>query len=133
MGAKQRWVQTDAGDPLRQQASILAGGEAAAFAAAAMEQEIAWTRSGCREVIVNRLASLLSNLEPDRPTSFALPNGGTFDGIAMRCDVLDPEQPLAHVLGHVLERREAEPVRRQHVDDRVDVPVLVVDLRPEHA
>jgi hypothetical protein len=89
VGAKQRRVQTDAGDPLRQQASILAGGEAAAFAAAAMEQEIARTRSGCREVIVNRLASLLSNLEPDRPTRLVLPNGRAVDRVAIWCDILD--------------------------------------------
>jgi hypothetical protein len=42
-------------------------------------------------VIVNRVASLLSNLEPDRPTRLVLPNGRAVDGIAMWCHVLDPE------------------------------------------
>jgi hypothetical protein len=74
VGAEQRRVQTDAGNPLRQQASILPGDEAPAFAAATMEQGIARMRSGCREVIVNSLASLLGELEPDRTTGLVLPN-----------------------------------------------------------
>ena len=43
-----------------------------------------------------------------------------------------PQQPLAHVLGRVLELAEVEPVGGQHVDDRIDVAVFVVDLRPQH-
>ena len=71
VGAEQRRVQTDAGDPLRQQASILAGGEAAAFATAAMEQEIAGTLPARRKVLVDRLArcSVISNLT-GRPVLF---------------------------------------------------------------
>jgi hypothetical protein len=48
---------------------ILAGREAAAFAAAATEQKIAGTLLGRREVVVDRLAPLLGDLEPNRKTS----------------------------------------------------------------
>jgi hypothetical protein len=79
-----------AGDPLCQQAGVLAGGEAAVFAAAAMEQKSAGTLPG-RQVLVYRLARLLGDLEPDRKTGLVLPNGRTIDSIAMWCDVLDLE------------------------------------------
>jgi hypothetical protein len=69
----------------------LAGGEAVAFVAAALEQKIAGTLPARRKVLVSRLARLLSNLKPDRPTGFALPNGGTVDRITMGRDVLDLE------------------------------------------
>jgi uncharacterized protein (DUF2336 family) len=91
MGPEQGRVQTDAGDPVRQQAGILAGGEAAALVAAAMEQKIAETLPARRDVVVERLARLLGDFEPDRKTGLVLPNDGTVDGIAMWRDVLDPE------------------------------------------
>ena len=64
MGAEQGPVETDAGDPLQQQAGILAGGEASVFVAAAMEQEIAGTLPGRRKVLVDawRVCSVISNL-----------------------------------------------------------------------
>jgi hypothetical protein len=65
MGAEYGRVETDAGNPLRQQAGILAGGEAAAFVAAAMEQKIAGTLPARRKVLVDRLARSLGDLEPD--------------------------------------------------------------------
>jgi hypothetical protein len=42
-------------------------------------------------VLVDRLACLLGDLKPDRPTRLVLPNGRAVDGIAMWCDVLDLE------------------------------------------
>ena len=91
VGAEQRRVQTDADDPLRQQASILAGGEAAAVATAAMEQEIAGTLPARRKVLVDCLTRVLGDLEPDRATGLVLPNGRPVNRIAMWCNVLDPE------------------------------------------
>jgi hypothetical protein len=91
VGAEQRRVEADAGDPPRQQASILAGREAAPIPAAAMEQKVAETLPGRRDVVVERLARLLGDLEPDRKTGLVLPNDRTVDGIAMWRDVLDPE------------------------------------------
>src|SRR5919106_2908501 len=87
MRAEQRRVETDAGGPHRQQA----GGEAAAFAATAMEQRISGTLPGRSKVLVDRLTRLLGDLEPDRKTGLALPNGRAVDGIAMWCDVLNLE------------------------------------------
>jgi hypothetical protein len=60
MGAEQGRVKTDAGDPPRQQAGILAGREATTFAAAAVEQKIAGRLPSDRQVIVDRLARLVS-------------------------------------------------------------------------
>ena len=70
---------------------MLARREAASIAAAAMEQKIPGALPARRKVFVDRLARLFSDLESDRKTGLALPNGRTVDGIAMRGDVLDPE------------------------------------------
>jgi hypothetical protein len=69
----------------------LAGGEAAAIAAADLEQKIAGTLPAHRKVLVDRLACLLGDLEPDRPTRLVLPNGRAVDGIAVWRNVLDLE------------------------------------------
>jgi hypothetical protein len=90
VGAEQSRIETDAGDPARQQARILAGGEAS-LAAAAMEQKIAGTLPGHRKVLVDRLTRLLGNLEPDRKTGLVLPNGRPLDGIAVWHDIFDPK------------------------------------------
>ena len=68
----------------------MARGEAAAFAATAMEQKIAGALPGRRKLLVDRLTRLLGDLEPDRKTGLALPNGRAFDGIDMWGDVLEP-------------------------------------------
>jgi hypothetical protein len=70
---------------------MLAGGEAAAVAAAAMEQKIAGTLPARRKVLVNRLARLLGDLEPHRTASRVLPHGRTVDCITMWRNVLDHE------------------------------------------
>ena len=48
-------------------------------------------------------------------------------------DVGDAQQPLADVLGARLELGEAQPVGGQHVDRRIDVAVLVVEVRADDA
>jgi hypothetical protein len=68
MGAEEGRIETDAGEPLRHQPGVLAGREATIFAAAAMEQKIAGTFPGRRKLLVDRLARLLGDLEPDRKT-----------------------------------------------------------------
>ena len=69
----------------------MAGREAAAFAAAAIEEKIAGTLPGRRKVLVDRLARLLGDLEPDRKTGLVLPNGRAVDGVPMWRYVLDLE------------------------------------------
>jgi hypothetical protein len=91
MSAEQRRVKTDAGDPLRQQAGILAGGEATTLAATATKEEVAGSLLSRRNVLIDRLARLLGDLESDRKTGLVLPNGRTVDSIAMWCDVFDLE------------------------------------------
>jgi hypothetical protein len=66
----------------------LAGGEAAAIATAATEQEIAGTLPGGK-VLVDSMARLLGSLEPDRNTGLVLPHDRTVDRIAMWRDVLN--------------------------------------------
>jgi hypothetical protein len=48
-------------------------------------------------------------------------------------DVGNAEQPLADVFGARLEVGEAETVRREHIDRRVDVAVFVVEVRTRDA
>jgi hypothetical protein len=89
MSAEQRRGETDAGDPLRQQPGILAGGEATTLAATATKQKIAGSLLGRRNVLIDRLARLLGDLEPDRKLGLVLPNGRPVDRRAMRRDILD--------------------------------------------
>jgi hypothetical protein len=96
--------------------------EAAAFAPAAVEQEIAGTIPARRKVLVDRLARLLGNLEPDRKTGLVLPNGRTVDGIAMWRDVLDLE---AH---HVAATQLA--IDREIEERQVPHPPCELQLRP---
>ena len=58
-------------------------------AAAAIEQEIAGALPGRPKVLLDCLARLLGDLEADRKTGLALPNGRAFDGMEMWVDVLD--------------------------------------------
>src|SRR5262245_57154115 len=48
-------------------------------------------------------------------------------------DVGDAQQGLANVLGAVFELREAQAVGGQHVDDGIDVSVLVVEIGADDA
>jgi hypothetical protein len=58
VGAEQRRVETDAGDPFRQQAGILAGRDASVFVAATADLQIAGTLSACRQVLLDCLQTL---------------------------------------------------------------------------
>ena len=51
--------------------------------------EEVWVRGSTpmREMVVDRLAGLLGDLEANRSPCFALPNGGSIDGITMRCHI----------------------------------------------
>ena len=66
MCAEQGRIQANASDPLREQARILAGREAATWTPTAGEQEIAGVLAVGLEVIIDRLAGLLGDLELDR-------------------------------------------------------------------
>ena len=89
MGAKLQRVETDTGDPFADQARVLPGGEAARFATPTpRKQEL--TRLPCRQlqVVINRLAGLLGNLEPDWAAGLPLPNGCAVECVAVRCHVI---------------------------------------------
>jgi hypothetical protein len=48
-------------------------------------------------------------------------------------DVWHAQQPLADILGPRLEVREAQAIGSQHIDRRVDVAVLIVEVRTDDA
>jgi len=48
-------------------------------------------------------------------------------------DVRHPQQALANVFGARLEVGKAEAIRREHVDHRIDVAILVVEVRADDA
>ena len=74
MRAKQFRIKSDACQPFRQKPSILAGRHALAVTPSAREQRLTWLLTGGSEVVVNRLAGLIRQLELDRgrPVFFCL-------------------------------------------------------------
>jgi hypothetical protein len=86
-----QWVEANAGDPFTDQARVLPGGEAASFAAAARKQELPGAPSRQLEVVIDRLPSLLGDLEPDRTAGLLMPNGCTVERVAVRRHVLDAD------------------------------------------
>ena len=65
------------------------GGEAACFAAAARKQELPRAPSRQFEVVIDRLPSLLGDLEPDWPPGLPLPDSGSVERVTVRRHVLD--------------------------------------------
>jgi hypothetical protein len=58
-----------------------------------MPRKEVWARSvtPLREMVVNRLAGLLGDLEANGPPGFTLANGGSINGITIGCYVSDPQ------------------------------------------
>src|SRR5215813_8215540 len=92
VGTEETRVQPDAGDPVGDEPSVLPCCEAPAWTTSASEQVFPWFLSGGPDVIVDRLAGLLRQLEPDGLPSLLLSHGGPSDRISARCDVLDLER-----------------------------------------
>src|SRR4051794_22291186 len=90
MRPKQLGVQSDAADPLGDEASILAGCHAAARATMPGEQELSGALAGGGQIIIDRLAGLFAQFKSDRPPGFLLTDGCAIRRVAARSDILDP-------------------------------------------
>ena len=73
MRAELRRVETDAGHPFLHEPCVLPRGQTAPIAATG-KQELASLPAGQPQVLVDRLARLVSELEPNGATSFLLPD-----------------------------------------------------------
>ena len=78
----------DAGDPFGNEPRILPRGKAAS-SAASCEKELAWLSLRQAQILVDRLARLVGQLETDRPAGFPLPDGGSIMRVPIRGDIID--------------------------------------------
>ncbi len=90
MGAVQTRVGSDPGDPLRHEPRVLAGRHTLPRPSHS-EQEIVRSFTSGLYIVVDRLTSLLGQLKSDRTTSFLLAHGRSIDGVAVGCNVVDPD------------------------------------------
>jgi hypothetical protein len=89
VGTEQVRVQADACDPLGNETRVLPRRLALTLAASADEQEFAHLLASQADVVVNRLPSLLGQLEADRPTGLPLSHGRLIGSVAVRGNVFD--------------------------------------------
>ena len=90
MRSKEPWVQSDAPDPLRYEARILAGRHAGVRAATTYEQELAGPLVGGFQIIIEAVAGLLAQFKSDWPPGFPLSDGRAIRRVATGGDILDP-------------------------------------------
>src|SRR6516162_1814040 len=91
MGAKQAWVEPDAGDPLADQSSILTCRNSSVAAATAGKEVLTRLFVGGSDVVVDCLTGLLRHLEPDRLAGLLLAHRCAIDGMSVRCHILHLE------------------------------------------
>jgi hypothetical protein len=91
MGPKQPWVQSNASDPVRYEARILAGGHAGVRTATTREQDLAGPLIGSLQIIIDGLTRLFAQFESDRLTSLFLSDGCAIRRVAAGGDILDPD------------------------------------------
>jgi hypothetical protein len=85
-------VEADAADPLRDEAGVLPRGQMGIGAAPAGEQALAGAAAGGTQVLVERMARHLGQLEADGPTGLALADGRAVDGVAVGRHVVDAQR-----------------------------------------
>jgi hypothetical protein len=85
------WVQPDAGNPLRQEPSILSRRHDVLLLAPGGEKELTGPLARHPGIVVHRLTCLFSQFKPDGPTGLFLAHGCPIDGIAIRGNILDLE------------------------------------------
>jgi hypothetical protein len=84
-------VETDAADPLGNEARILPGGQMLIRATAAREQALARLPVGDPQIVVQCLPRHLCQFEPNGPTCLPLADVGSIDGVAVGCYVIHSE------------------------------------------
>src|SRR5215831_6257908 len=92
MSTEQQRLERDSGDPCADQPCVLPCRETALRVTTSCKQKIASFSCGQAQILVNGLTGLFRQLEPDRPTCFPLPNPRSVEGVAIRCDVIDPHR-----------------------------------------
>jgi hypothetical protein len=82
-------VQPYGGDPAGDEPSVLPRREAPGWTTSASEQELARLLAADPYIVVDRLARLFRQFEPDRLSGLPLSHRCPIDRIPVRCDVLD--------------------------------------------
>jgi hypothetical protein len=88
MGPVNMQVQPDAREPVRKQPRVLTGRHGVSRPPTG-EQKVARLLTFLSDVVVEGLASLLRQLEPDGTPCLSLAHGGSIDGIAVGSNVID--------------------------------------------
>jgi hypothetical protein len=88
---KQPWVQSNAADPFRNKARILAGRNAGFGTATTSEQELTGPFVGGPQIIIDGLAGLLAEFKSDGPPGFLLSDRRAIRCIAAGGDLLDAD------------------------------------------
>src|SRR5437016_360921 len=86
------WVEADAADPLRHEPRVLPRGQMLIRAAAAGEQALPCSPGADAQVVVQRLACDLRQLEPDRAARLSLAHVSPVDGVAVGRHVIDAQR-----------------------------------------
>src|SRR5437870_853380 len=89
MRPKQPWVQSNAGNPLGNEARILTSCHAAFSAATTCEQETIRLLVGDLQVIIDRLTGLFAQFKSDRSASLLLSYGCAVRRVSARSDITD--------------------------------------------
>jgi len=92
MRAEPAGIKANARDPSGNQTGVLPCCDAPASSTAAAEQEVARFSTGGADVVVDRLPSVLGDLESNRQAGLLLADRCTVDRISMRRYVLDLER-----------------------------------------
>src|SRR5215467_6034624 len=88
MGAEQFGIETNAHEPIRKKSRILAGRDAPSCTTVAGEEEFTQLLSRDLQIVVDRFASLVRQLELDRTSRLLLPNRRPIDGVSPRGDIV---------------------------------------------
>src|SRR5436190_13024855 len=86
------WIETDAADPLCNQAGVLPGGQKCIRTPAAWEQALPRFTTADTQIVIQCLPRNLRHFEPDWSTRFLLAHVGAAHGIAVGRHVIDPQR-----------------------------------------
>ncbi len=116
--AELRRVETDAGHPFLHEPRVLPGGQSIAVTTPG-KQELTRCASCQAQILVDRLAGLIGQLKPNRPTGFLLSDRGAIHRIAARGDVLHAYRDDVATAQLAVDRQVEEG----------QIPLLALDLQ----
>jgi hypothetical protein len=85
------WVKTDAGNPSLHQARVLPRRQRSIWATSTWKQNLPRLPTAAAQIRIERLARLLGQFEPHRPTGFTLAHVCAVDCVALRRHVIDAQ------------------------------------------